>query len=202
MAQYKRSREKVYCNSVNNNEHENPPKRPCSISDAGVLLLSDLLFADDDVDDINAQDLQAAQNALLLDMNMMTSLDREMNYCNSSMNSSVFDAEVQYSLYRPNFWDNRSSSSIVGESALASSSCKMDDETCTVSLDYLLRATDEELGIPPSQLSDLSKTDHEATYNSHDTGNIWDGLMLQIELLSGIETVDGIAGHFTPAHAI
>jgi len=78
----------------------------------------------------------------------------------------------------------------------------MDDETCTVSLDYLLRATDEELGISPSPLSDLNKTDHEATYNSHDTGNIWDGLMLQIELLSGIETVDGIAGHFTPAHAI
>ena len=107
MAQYKRSREEIHCNSVNNNEHENPPKRPCSMSDARVLLLSDLLFADDDVDDINAQDLQAAQNALSFDM--MTSLDREMNYCNSSMNSSVFDAEVQYSLYRPSFWDNCSS---------------------------------------------------------------------------------------------
>jgi hypothetical protein len=125
------------------------------MSDAGALLLPDLLFANDDVDDINAQDLQAAQNALFFDM--MTSLDREMNYCNSSMNSSVFDAEVQYSLYRPNFWDNRSSSCIVGESALASSSCKMDDETCTVSLDYLLRATDEELGISPSPLSDLTQ---------------------------------------------
>jgi hypothetical protein len=117
MAQYKRSREEIYCNSVNNNEHENPPKRP---------------------------------------------------------------------------WDNCSSSCIVGESALASSSCKMDDETCTVSLDYLLRATDEELGIPPSPLSDLNKTDLEATYTSHDTENIWDGLTLQIELLSGIETVDGV----------
>lgn len=200
MAQYKRSREEIYCNSVNNNEHENPPKRPCSMSDARVLLLSDLLFADDDVVDINAQDLQAAQNALLLDM--MASLDRDMNYCNSSMNSSVFDAEVQYSLYRPNFWDNCSSSCIVGENALASSSCKMDDETCTVSLDYLLRATDEELGIPPSPLSDLNKRDLEATYTSHDTENIWDGLTLQIELLSGIETVDGIASHFIPAHAI
>lgn len=200
MAQYKRSREEIYCNSVNSNEHENPPKRPCSMSDARVLLLSDLLFADDDVVDINAQDLQAAQNALLLDM--MASLDRDMNYCNSSMNSSVFDAEVQYSLYRPNFWDNCSSSCIVGENALASSSCKMDDETCTVSLDYLLRATDEELGIPPSPLSDLNKRDLEATYTSHDTENIWDGLTLQIELLSGIETVDGIASHFIPAHAI
>jgi len=200
MAQYKRSREEIYCNSINNNEHENPPKRPCSMSDARVLLLSDLLFADDDVVDINAQDLQAAQNALLLDM--MASLDRDMNYCDSSMNSSVFDAEVQYSLYRPNFWDNCSSSCIVGENALASSSCKMDDETCTVSLDYLLRATDEELGIPPSPLSDLNKRDLEATYTSHDTENIWDGLTLQIELLSGIETVDGIASHFIPAHAI
>jgi len=200
MAQYKRSREEIYCNSVNSNEHENPPKRPCSMSDARVLLLSDLLFAADDVVDINAQDLQAAQNALLLDM--MASLDRDMNYCNSSMNSSVFDAEVQYSLYRPNFWDNCSSSCIVGENALASSSCKMDDETCTVSLDYLLRATDEELGIPPSPLSDLNKIDLEATYTSHDTENIWDGLTLQIELLSGIETVDGIASHFIPAHAI
>jgi len=200
MAQYKRSREEIYCNSINNNEHENPPKRPCSMSDARVLLLSDLLFADDDVVDINAQDLQAAQNALLLDM--MASLDRDMNYCNSSMNSSVFDAEVQYSLYRPNFWDNCSSSCIVGENALASSSCKMDDETCTVSLDYLLRATDEELGIPPSPLSDLNKRDLEATYTSHDTENIWDGLTLQIELLSGIETVDGIASPFIPAHAI
>jgi len=200
MAQYKRSREEIYCNSINNNEHENPPKRPCSMSDARVLLLSDLLFADDDVVDINAQDLQAAQNALLLDM--MASLDRDMNYCNSSMNSSVFDAEVQYSLYRPNFWDNCSSSCIVGENALASSSCKMDDETCTVSLDYLLRATDEELGIPPIPLSDLNKRDLEATYTSHDTENIWDGLTLQIELLSGIETVDGIASHFIPAHAI
>ena len=126
MAQYKRSREEIYCNSVNNNEHENPPKRPCSMSDAGALLLPDLLFANDDVDDINAQDLQAAQNALLLDM--MTSLDRDMNYCNSSMNSSVNDAEVQYSFYSPNFWDNCSSSCIVGESALASSSFKMDDD--------------------------------------------------------------------------
>ena len=78
----------------------------------------------------------------------------------------------------------------------------MDDETCTVSLDYLLRATDEELGIPSSALSDLNKRDLNATYTSHDTENIWDGLMLQIELLSGIETVDGIAGHFTPDHAI
>jgi hypothetical protein len=86
------------------------------MSDARVLLLSDLLFADDVVD-INAQDLQAAQNALLLDM--MTSLDRDMNYCNSSMNSSVFDAEVQYSLYSPNFWDNCSSYCNVGKSALA-----------------------------------------------------------------------------------
>lgn len=200
MAQYKRSREEIYCNSINNNEHENPPKRPCSMSDARVLLLSDLLFADDDVVDINAQDLQAAQNALLLDM--MASLDRDMNYFDSSMNSSVFDAEVQYSLYRPNFWDNCSSSCIVGENALASSSCKMNDETCTVSLDYLLSATDEELGIPPSPLSDLNKIDLEATYTSHDTENIWDGLTLQIELLSGIETVDGIASHFIPAHAI
>jgi hypothetical protein len=78
----------------------------------------------------------------------------------------------------------------------------MDDEPCTVSLSYLLRATDVELGIPPSALSDLNKRDLNATYTSHDTENIWDGLTLQIELLSGIETIDGIASDFIPAHAI
>ena len=194
MAQYKRSREEYYCNSINNNDHENLPKRCCSMSDAGVVLLSDLLFADDD-DDINAQELQVAQDALLFDR--MTSLDQKIDYC------SVYDAEVQCTMYGPNLWDNGIfSSCIVGESALADSSCEMKEEAGAVSIDYLLHATDEELGIPPSPLSDLNKSDHNATFESHDTENFWDGLMLPIDLLSGIETVDGIASHFIPTHAI
>ncbi len=104
MVRYNRSDEDYCCNSINNKEHENLPNCSCSISDAVVLLLSDLpVFADDD-NDINAHDLQVAQDSLLL--YRLKSPHQENNSCNSRRSSFVSETEVQGSIYSPNMWDN------------------------------------------------------------------------------------------------